>query len=98
MALSARQTLAAGVEGHALRTSWGWRISGDRNDTEANGSSVLGGAALPDLLDSREDVGRLGAWVEDDVRVSARLRAAVGAAAGLERPDAGDAGCRRAAA
>jgi hypothetical protein len=78
VALTDRQTLAAGMEGHALRTSWGWRISGDRNDTEANGSSVLGGAALPDLLDSREDVGRLGAWIEDDIRISPRLRAAGG--------------------
>ena len=39
------------------RTTWGWRISGDRNDTEANGSSVLGGAGLPDLLDSHADIG-----------------------------------------
>jgi len=78
VAVGSRQTIAAGFEGHALRTSWGWHITGDRNDTEANGSSILGGAGLPDLLDSHEDVGRIGAWLEDDVRVSARLRAAGG--------------------
>ena len=42
-AVGASQTLAAGFDGHALRTTWGWRISGDRNDTEANGSSLLRG-------------------------------------------------------
>ena len=79
VAIGSRQTLAAGFEGHALRTSWGWHITGDRNANQPNGSSIIGGAGLPDLLDSHEDVGRIGAWLEDDVRISARLRAAGGA-------------------
>jgi TonB-dependent receptor-like protein len=70
--------VAAGLEAHALRTRWGWRITGDRNDTEANGSSVIGGAGLPDVLDSRADSARVGSWLEDDVRVGSRARVAGG--------------------
>jgi hypothetical protein len=73
-----RHTVSAGAEAHVLRTSWGWRIAGDRNDEEPNGTSVLGGAALPDLLDSRADTTRLGSWAEDDVQLSAHVRVAGG--------------------
>jgi outer membrane receptor for ferrienterochelin and colicin len=73
-----RQTLTAGIEAHALRTDWNWVITGDRNDQAANGSAVIGGAGLPDLLDSSRSTTRAGAWIEDDVRLAARLRVAGG--------------------
>ena len=38
---------------------------GDRNDTAANGSSVQGGAGLPDLLDSSLDGTRGAVWIQD---------------------------------
>ena len=43
---------AAGFDAHALRTTWGWTITGDRNSSVANGSAVIGGAGLPSLLAS----------------------------------------------
>jgi hypothetical protein len=48
-----------------LRTGTSWRIAGDRNPDAANGSSVQGGAGLPDELDSAVDSARAGAWVQD---------------------------------
>jgi outer membrane receptor for ferrienterochelin and colicin len=57
--------LDAGFETHALQTEWGWRITGDRNVNEANGSSALGGAGLPSLLDSSRSAARAGAWIVD---------------------------------
>ena len=60
IAATGRQTIGAGAEVHALRTNWGWRITGDRNESEANGSSVIGGAGLPILLDSSADTARGG--------------------------------------
>lgn len=72
------QTVEAGVETHALETRWGWTIAGDRNLSEANGSSTRGGAGLPSFLDSQRDSSRLGAWVIDRIRVSPRLSAEPG--------------------
>jgi len=68
-----RHVIEAGAELHALRTRWGWEIPGDRNPNVANASSVQGGAALPDLLDSRVSSTRVGAWLADRVRLSDRL-------------------------
>ena len=70
---SERQVVEAGFEAHALQTRWGWRIGGDRNQSEANGSSIRGGAALPSLLDSRRDTTRAGAWLLDRIRFSSRV-------------------------
>jgi hypothetical protein len=78
LAITSNQTIDAGVEAHALHTSWGWRITGDRNTAEANGSSVLGGVGLPDLLDSSADTARAAAWIEDDVKLGSRVRLAGG--------------------
>jgi hypothetical protein len=60
-----RHFLETGVEAHGLRTETSWRIAGDRNPNAANGSSVQGGAGLPDDLDSAVDSTRLGAWAQD---------------------------------
>jgi hypothetical protein len=73
-----RHTIDTGAEVHVLRTAWGWTIAGDRNADEANGSSVLGGSGLPDLLDSSANSVRAEAWLEDDVRVGARASLAGG--------------------
>ena len=68
-----RHLIDAGLELHSLRTRWAWEIPGDRNPGVANGSSVQGGAALPDLLDSRVDSTRFGAWLADRFQVTPRL-------------------------
>jgi hypothetical protein len=66
LALTAgRHVVDLGLELHALRTRTAWRIEGDRNPTEGNGSSVQGGAGLPDELDSTVDGARVGAWLQD---------------------------------
>lgn len=72
--LSVREELAwpvgshvpeAGFELHRLRTAVNYTISGDRNNAAANGSSVQGGAGLPDRLSSSRESTRVGAWVLD---------------------------------
>ncbi len=69
-----RQQIEAGGEWHALLTRWGWTISGDRNTSEANGSSIQGGVGLPSQLDSRPRSGRGAAWLADRVQVGRRVR------------------------
>jgi hypothetical protein len=68
-----RHLLEAGFETHALSTGWGWRIDGDRNQGEANGTSIRGGAGLPSLLDSRLSSSRAGAWILDRYQVTPRI-------------------------
>jgi hypothetical protein len=70
--------LEAGFESHALQTGWGWTITGDRNLDEANGSSALGGAGLPSLLESSRSAWRAGAWLTDRWTLTPRLRAEPG--------------------
>lgn len=70
----ARHTLESGFEFHSLDTGWGWTISGDRNPSAANGSSVRGGAGLPDFLDSSRRSTRLGLWLTDRWDITPRLR------------------------
>jgi hypothetical protein len=65
MVSAGRHLVETGFEAHGLRTETAWRIAGDRNPTAANGSSVQGGAGLPDELDSAVDSSRLGAWAQD---------------------------------
>ncbi|MGV3520397.1 TonB-dependent receptor [Luteitalea sp.] len=71
--LSARQelswaarahTLHAGAEVHGLSTTLDFSLLGDRNPN-VNGSSLQGGAGLPDELRSEIRSTRGGAWVED---------------------------------
>ncbi len=78
VAASPRQTINAGIEAHLLRTEWGWTITGDRNNSAANGSSVLGGSGLPDQLDSAADSPRVGGWFEDELTIVPRLRVVPG--------------------
>ena len=72
-AASAGHLVEAGLEAHALDTGISWRIAGDRNPAAANGSSVRGGAGLPDLLDSSRDAIRFGAYALDRVQLTRRL-------------------------
>ena len=55
----------AGGELHHLSTNLAFEIRGDRNPTATNGSSVQGGAGLPDSLISNRDVTRVGLWLLD---------------------------------
>jgi hypothetical protein len=50
--LAPTHRLEAGFEAHRLDTRWRYVLEGDRNDEEANGTSVILGSALPDFLDS----------------------------------------------
>ncbi|MEQ1868514.1 MAG: TonB-dependent receptor [Vicinamibacterales bacterium] len=74
-----KQTLDFGAEYHALRTDWGWMITGDRNDSVANGSSVLGGAGLPSNLVSTAKSSRAALFAEDEIQLRPSLSVAAGA-------------------
>jgi hypothetical protein len=65
--------LETGFEAHRLETIQRWLIPGDRNPNAGNGSSIQGGAGLPDELDSAVTSTRLGAWVQDRFRAGSRL-------------------------
>ena len=71
--VSPRHLLHAGIELHRLRTGVRWLIAGDRNDLQANGSSVQGGAGLPEDLDSVLDGTRGGVWLQDTYAPSPRI-------------------------
>ncbi|MGH9885870.1 MAG: TonB-dependent receptor plug domain-containing protein, partial [bacterium] len=70
---SSHHVLEAGGELHRLRTRVRFTIPGARNNTEANSSSLQGGAALPEDLDSSRDDTRVGAWLQDRVSISSRV-------------------------
>lgn len=70
---SARHWLDLGFETHRLDTRWAWKISGDRSQHQANGSSIRLGSGLPSALDSSPDSYRFGAWVQDRLQVSQRF-------------------------
>ena len=71
--LSPAHTLDAGVELHRLTSGVALSITGDRNESAANPSSVRGGAGLPDALDSVLRGTRGGAWIQDRYQVTPRL-------------------------
>ena len=73
-----------GAEAHWLETTLRFQIEGDRNPAAANGSSVQGGAGLPDLLSVISQSTRAGAWLQDAWQVGSR--AAVQAGLRLDRP------------
>lgn len=75
---SDRHLLRTGFERHDLRTRVAFTLKGDRNTTEANGSSLSGGVGLPSVLDSTRSDTRSGAWLEDEVRLGARLNLSAG--------------------
>ena len=76
-ARAGRHLLESGFELHRLQTHVRWDIVGERNPTAANGSSVQGGAGLPDRLDSSLPATRLGGWVQDRLQ-SGRLETELG--------------------
>ncbi len=78
-----RHLFDTGVEAHALRTTWGWRIAGDRNAAAANDTSVEGGEGLPSFLQSTKSSTRAGAWAQD--RLSFGQRAHVVAGVRIDR-------------
>jgi len=63
----------SGFEVHRLRTDTSLQITGDRNPSASNGSSVQGGAGLPSDLDSAVDSTRFGVWLQDRWQAAARL-------------------------
>jgi hypothetical protein len=71
--VGARHVLDAGFEVHRLRAGITYAVEGPRNPTEANGSSVQGGAGLPDRFDSANAYTRGGVWVEDRFRLTDRV-------------------------
>ncbi len=64
--------LETGAEAHRLSTALRFTIEGDRNPDAANGSSVQGGAGLPDLLVSAQESTRMGAWIQDTFPIGSR--------------------------
>ena len=66
--LGARHVLDAGFELHWLRAGITYVFEGPRNPSAANGSSVRGGAGVPDLFDSGNTYFRGGGWIEDRFR------------------------------
>jgi hypothetical protein len=69
-----RHALGFGADLHALETTWGWTITGDRNASVANGSAVIGGAGLPSLLRSTRSNQRASAWAVDRIAFNSRVR------------------------
>jgi hypothetical protein len=57
--------LDVGADVHRLSTTQRFEVVGDRNPVAANGSSVQGGAGLPDLLASTQSSSRGGVWLQD---------------------------------
>jgi hypothetical protein len=70
--------IEAGGEAHRLSTSLRFEITGDRNPVATNGSSVQGGAGLPDLLNSTRNSTRGGAWFQDTWKPGPRGSVQVG--------------------
>ena len=70
---SDRHGVEAGGDLHLLDTGWAWRITGDRNPSEANGSSIQGGSGLPAILDSTRLARRASLWLTDRWMATSRL-------------------------
>ena len=62
--------IETGFELHRLETVLSFEALGDRNTSEANGSSIRGGVGLPDSLDSVVPANRVGVWVQDQFALS----------------------------
>ena len=70
---SPEHLVSAGLELHRLNTGVGFTITGDRNESEANGSSIFGGSGLPDELESSLEGTRGGLWIQDTYAPSSRV-------------------------
>jgi hypothetical protein len=68
-----RHQLEIGAEAHRLRTTWRQVLAGDRSAEVANGSSILFGAGLPDVVDSTFDHTRVAAFAQYRARIGSRL-------------------------
>lgn len=77
-ALGSRHLVNFGIELHDLRSATSFESLGDRNNQEANGSSVRGGAGLPDFIESELAGVRGGVWVEDTIDFADGLRVTPG--------------------
>jgi hypothetical protein len=73
-----------GAEAHWLETTLRFQADGDRNPSAANGSSVQGGAGLPDRLSVISKSTRTGAWIQDAWQMG--TRAALQAGLRLDHP------------
>jgi hypothetical protein len=62
-----------GFEIHGITSATRFKSEGDRNDQATNGSSIRGGAGLPDEIDSSLTGTRGGIWFEDTINVDRRL-------------------------
>jgi ferric enterobactin receptor len=71
--LGDRQLLETGFEVHRLDAGIDWLASYDRQLITGNGSSVRGGAGLPDLLSSSRPATRAGSWIQDRIVANPRL-------------------------
>lgn len=78
LALSPKNLVEAGFEAHRLRTGATYDIKGERNLSEANPSSIRGGAALPDFYDDEVRSNRWGAYVQDRMTMGKRLSVEAG--------------------
>lgn len=78
LALSPKNLVEAGFEAHRLRTGASYDILGERNLSEANGSSIRGGVSLPDFYDQRVPSNRWGAYVQDRMTMGERVSAETG--------------------
>jgi len=67
-----QHVVEAGAEMHQLETTLRFELEGGRNPQAANGSSVQGGAGIPDLLISENRRTRAGAWLQDGWQIGAR--------------------------
>ena len=64
--------LEVGGDVHRLATTLEFDIRGDRNPVAANGSSVQGGAGLPDMLRSSRRSTRAAGWVQQTSAIGSR--------------------------
>ncbi|PYQ41483.1 MAG: hypothetical protein DMF77_15595 [Acidobacteria bacterium] len=71
--IGSKHTLDTGFDVHRLRAGITYLFEGDRNPSAANGSSVRGGAGVPDILDRANRYVRGGAWLEDRFRLTDAL-------------------------
>ena len=78
VALTQTNLIEAGFEAHGLRTGATYNIRGERNLSEANPSSIRGGAGLPDFYDETVPSNRWGAYVQDRMTMGKRLSVEAG--------------------
>ncbi len=71
--LDSRRLLEVGFEVHRLRSGIVQNIEGMRNAGQANPSSIQGGSALPDAVDSQLSGIRSGAWLAGTLQVADRF-------------------------